>query len=112
MSAKCGVCGGAASPVWVTPSAAQASCQDCGTSGPKRGSLAESVTAWNRMWGGHGPGDATRRLMLALSKKQAEAVKTTMEYELTVYPSPWGGREITYETVSSALRECGMEPAS
>jgi len=50
--------------------------------------------------------------MLALSKKQAEAVKTTMEYELTVYPSPWGGREITYETVSSALRECGMEPAS
>lgn len=58
---------------------------------------------------GYGPGDATRRILSTLDRKQAEAAKTTEEYTLTVWPSPWGNREITYETVTAALRECGME---
>jgi len=58
---------------------------------------------------GYGPGDATRRILSTLDRKQAEAAKTTEEYTLYVWPSPWGDREITYETVTAALRECGME---
>lgn len=56
-----------------------------------------------------GPGEATRRILSTLALKQAEAVKTTIEYTLHVWPSPWGDREITFETVTAALRECGME---
>lgn len=56
-----------------------------------------------------GPGEATMRILSTLDRKQAEAAKTTEEYTLTVWPSPWGNREITYETVTAALRECGME---
>jgi len=56
-----------------------------------------------------GPGEATRRILSTLALKQAEAVKTTIEYTLHVWPSPWGDREITFKTVTAALRECGME---
>lgn len=100
-------------------------CLDCGVRGPAAVRLSDRTSGpvvvdnkriaadrWNAMPRVTGPGEATRSILATLAAKQAEAVKTTEEYTLYVWPSPWGGREITYETVTAALSENGMEAGS